>query len=112
MGWGICGRQRLARGRSHAIRPWSDQEAYEGKDGAANETGDIFLANCGTAVSHEIFQESSSSRDGDIITSRLFPRMPLGWLAPPALRLALRYICVQSFSVSRVLAAHVTAPLS
>ena len=33
------------------------------------------------------FQESSSSRDGD---------MRLGWLAPPALRLALSYICMRS----------------
>ena len=32
------GAKGLARGRSHAIRPWPDQEAYEGKDGAANET--------------------------------------------------------------------------
>ena len=82
------------------------------KTGRRTRLAIYFWQNCGTAVSHEIFQESSSSRDGDIITSRLFPRMPLGWLAPPALRLALRYICVQSFSVSRVLAAHVTAPLS
>ena len=32
------GAKRLARGRSHAIRPWLDYEAYEGKYGAANET--------------------------------------------------------------------------
>ena len=32
----------LARGRSHVIRPWPDQEAYEGKDGAANETLEIY----------------------------------------------------------------------
>ena len=37
------------------------------------------------------FQESSSSRDGGIITSRVSPKVSLGWLAPPALRLALRY---------------------
>ena len=49
------------------------------------------------------FQESSSSRDGD---------MRLGWLAPPALRLALSYICMRSHPLSRALAAHVTAPLS
>ena len=54
-------------------------------------------------------QESSSSRDSDIIISRLLPEVRLGWLAPPALRLALRYICMQS---SRALVAHVTAPLS
>ena len=42
MGWGICGRH-LARGRSHAIGPWPDQEAYEEKDGAANETLAIYL---------------------------------------------------------------------
>ena len=58
------------------------------------------------------FQESSSSRDGDIITSRLSPKVRLGWLAPPALRLALRYICMKGPSVSRAFAAHVTAPLS
>ena len=37
------GAKGLARGRSHAIRPWPDQEAYEGKDGAANETLAIYL---------------------------------------------------------------------
>ena len=58
------------------------------------------------------FQESSSSRDGDIITSRLSPKVRLEWLAPPPLRLALRYICMKIHSVSRALAAHVTAPLS
>ena len=43
MGWGIYGRQGLARGRSYAIRPWPDQEAYEGKDGAANQTLAIYF---------------------------------------------------------------------
>ena len=57
-------------------------------------------------------QESSSSHDGDIITSRLLPKVRLGWLAPPALRLALRYIGMQSRSLSKALAAHVTAPPS
>ena len=43
------GAKGLARGRRHAIRPWPDQEAYEGKDGAANETLTIyFWQNCGT----------------------------------------------------------------
>ena len=37
------GANGLARGRSHAIRPWPDQEAYEGKDGAANETLAIYF---------------------------------------------------------------------
>ena len=37
------GAKGLARGRSHAIRPWPDQEAYEGKDGAANETLAIYF---------------------------------------------------------------------
>ena len=37
------GAKGLARGRSHAIRPWPDQEAYEGKDGAANEILAIYL---------------------------------------------------------------------
>ena len=32
------GAKGLARGRSNAIRPWPDQEVYEGKDGAVNET--------------------------------------------------------------------------
>ena len=36
-----------------------------------------------------------SSRDGDIITSRLSAKVRLGWLAPPALRLALQYICMK-----------------
>ena len=44
-------------------------------------------------------QESSSSRDGDIITSRLSPKVRLGWLAPPALRLASRYICMKMNSL-------------
>ena len=44
-------------------------------------------------------QESSSSRDGDVITSRLLPQVRLGWLAPSVLRLALRYIYVQSRSL-------------
>ena len=48
------------------------------------------------------FQESSSSRDGDVITSRFSPKVRLGWLAPPALRLALRYICMQSRSLCQV----------
>ena len=37
------GAKKLARGKSHAIRPWPDQEAYEGKDGAANKTLAIYL---------------------------------------------------------------------
>ena len=41
----------------------------------------------------------SSSRDGDVITSRFSPKVRLGWLAPPALRLALRYICMKSHSL-------------
>ena len=36
------GAKGLARGRS-PIRPWPDQEAYEGKDGAANETLAIYF---------------------------------------------------------------------
>ena len=44
MGCGAyVGAKGLARGRSHAIRPWPDQEAYEGKDGAANETLEIYF---------------------------------------------------------------------
>ena len=57
-------------------------------------------------------QESSSSRDGDIITSRLSPKVRLGWLAPPAEVCLAVYLHEKSFSVSRALAAHVTAPLS
>ena len=45
MGEAYVGAKGLPRGRSHAIRPWLDKDAYEGKDGAANETGDVFLAN-------------------------------------------------------------------
>ena len=37
------GAKGLAGGRSQAIRPWADQEAYEGKDGAANETTAIYF---------------------------------------------------------------------
>ena len=45
------GAKELARSRSDAIRPWPDQEAYQGKDGAANETLAIhFWQNCGTDV--------------------------------------------------------------
>ena len=46
------------------------------------------------------FQASSSSRDGDIITSRFSRKVRLRWLAPPALRLALRYICMKSHYLS------------
>ena len=67
----------------------------------ANETLAIyFWQNCGTEVHIIEIQESSSSRDGDIITFRSFPRVPLGWLVLPALRLALRYICVRSHAPS------------
>ena len=39
----------LARGNSHTIPPWPDQEAYEAKYWAANEALAIyFLAKCGT----------------------------------------------------------------
>ena len=58
------------------------------------------------------FQESSSCRDGDIITCRFSLKVRLRWLAPHALGLALRYIYMKSHSVSRALAAHVVAPLS
>ena len=35
----------LARGRRHALPPWPDQEAHEGKDGVANEAlAKIYLA--------------------------------------------------------------------
>ena len=37
------GAEKLACGRSHAKRPWPDQEAYEGKDGVANETLAIYF---------------------------------------------------------------------
>ena len=37
------GAKGLARGSSHAIRPWPDQEAYEGKGGAANENLAIYF---------------------------------------------------------------------
>ena len=103
----------LARGRSHAIRPCPEQEAYEGKDRAANEALAIYFwhwQNCGFEA---MFQESLSSRDGDIITSRFFRKGPLGWLAPPALRLVLRYICSKvCLRAKSVTAAHMMAPLS
>ena len=58
-----------------------------------------------------MFHQSSSSRDGDILTStgRSFPRVPLGCLAPLVLRLTSRYIEIRSNSpcVSRAFAAHV-----
>ena len=57
-------------------------------------------------------QKASSSRDGDIITSRLVPKVRLGWLAPPAEACLAVYLHAKSFSVSRALAAHVTALLS
>ena len=48
---GHVGAKGLARGRSHAVRPWPDKEAYEGKDGATNETLAIyFWQNRGTDV--------------------------------------------------------------
>ena len=51
MGWGRLGATGLAGGSSQAIRPWLDWEAYEGKDGAANETLAIyFWKKCGTDV--------------------------------------------------------------
>ena len=37
------GAKSLARGRIHAIRPCPDQEAYEEKDRAANETLAIYF---------------------------------------------------------------------
>ena len=50
------GTNGLARGRSHAIRPWPDQQAYEGNDGAAKETLAIYLWQIlGTDV-HENFK--------------------------------------------------------
>ena len=62
----------LARGRSHAIRPWPDWEAYEGKDGAPNKTPTTyFWQNYGTVV----IEISGVVYDGDIITSRLFPKI-------------------------------------
>ena len=88
----------LARGRSQAIRPWPDEEACEGKDGAANEILAIYFWKNVELMSQKC-QKSLSRRDGDIITSRLLPKMRLKWLAPPALRLALRYICMQSRSL-------------
>ena len=36
------GAKGLARGRS-AIQPWTDQEAYEGNDGAGSETLAIYF---------------------------------------------------------------------
>ena len=47
----------------------------------------------------EKFQELSLSRDGDGITFRLCPKVRLGWIAPPALRLALRYVRMKSRSL-------------
>ena len=88
----------LARGRSQAIRPWPDEEACEGKDGAANEILAIYFWKNVELMSQKC-QKSLSRRDGDIITSRLLPKVRLGCLAPPALRLALRYICLQSRSL-------------
>ena len=41
----------LARGRNHATRPWSAQEAYEGKDTVANEAlATYFSQNRGIKV--------------------------------------------------------------
>ena len=33
----------FARGRSHAIQPWPDQEAHDAKDRAANEALELLL---------------------------------------------------------------------
>ena len=39
-------------------------------------------------------EQSSSGRDGNTTTSRFSPKVPLLWLTQPALRHALRHICV------------------
>ena len=101
----------IARGRSQAIRPWPDEEACEGKDGAANEILAIYFWKNVELMSQKC-QKSLSRRDGDIITSRLLPKMRLKWLAPPAEACVAVYLHANSFSVSRALAAHVMALLS
>ena len=50
------GAKGLARDRSHAIRPWPDQKAYEGKDGAANETLAIYFRQIGGTDVHSNFR--------------------------------------------------------
>ena len=92
------GAKGLAHGRSHAIRPWPDQEANEGKDGAANET---------LAISFWQIRGTDVIKISGVVveprwryhTSRLSPKVRLEWLAPPALRLALRYICMKIHSL-------------
>ena len=110
------GAKGLARDRSHAIRPWPDQKAYEGKDGAANETlATYFQQNCGPEV-HRNF--SGRHRAATAISYlRVFSRACHldDYVTPVSLWLVLLctwYWDAKSFSVSRALAAHVTAPLS
>ena len=106
------GAKGLARGRSHAIRPWPDWEAYEGEDGAANETLAVdFWQNCGT---------DAIEISGIVVESRWqshnFLTLPGGttWMASTACSDACLPLSLHAkpFSVSRALAAHVTAPLS
>ena len=83
------GAKGLARGRSHAIRPWPDQEAYEGEDGAANETLAIYFWQIRGTDVVEIsgVVVEPRWRYHDLYKCRLSPKVQLGWLAPPALRL-------------------------
>ena len=94
----------LARGRSHAIPPWPDQEAHEAKCWVTNEALAIYFGKkCGTNVrtsftslrrATRAISQLLDSHEGSITTSRSVPTVPLGRLAPSSVRPALRYICV------------------
>ena len=99
----------LAGGRSHAIRPWFDSKAYEIEDGVANETLEIYLS--------QIYGTEGIEISGVVVEPRrryIFQKNNPGgesWMASAACPedwLAL-YWHAKSFSLSRALAAHVTA---
>ena len=99
MGWGICGRQRTRPQQEPRDTAMAWLGGVRGKRlGSERDSGDIYFGKIVELMSWKI-QESSSSRDGDIITSRLSPKVRLGWLAPPAVRLALRNICMEGHSL-------------
>ena len=75
------------------------------------KTSTYFYRKCRTDI--ESYQESLSSRDGDIRTSRFLPRVPLGWLATACSEACLPlHLRVKLSSVPRAFAAPVTVPLS
>lgn len=102
-GMGACDAAYICRSHRTRLRqePLNIATACTGRSrgktpGGGRDSGGIIWRKCGTWCSSK-FQDSLSFRNGDIVTSRLVPRLPLVWLAPVALKLALRYLfmCVK-----------------